>query len=41
VWTELTLEQQQHVAHGVAVLFRRIRQQSQTDTRSEWLEFLT
>jgi len=25
VWTELTLEQQQHVAHIVAVLVRRIR----------------
>jgi len=38
VWTELTLEQQQHVAHIVAVLVRRIRQQPQPDPRSEPLE---
>ena len=38
VWTELTLEQQQRVAHIVAVLVRRIRQQPQPDSRSEPLE---
>jgi hypothetical protein len=35
---DLPLEQQQHVAHIVAVLVRRIRQQPQPDSRSEPLE---
>jgi hypothetical protein len=38
VWTDLPLEQQQHVAHIVAMLVRRIRQQPQPDSRSEPLE---
>jgi len=38
VWTDLPLEQQQHLAHLVAVLVRRIRQQPQPDSRSEPLE---
>ncbi len=38
VWTELMLEQQQHVAHIVAVLVRRIRQQPQPESRSAPLE---
>ena len=41
VWTDLPIEQQQHVAHIVAVLVRRIRQQPQPDSRSEPLETLT
>jgi hypothetical protein len=35
MWTKLTLEQQQHVAHIVAVLVRRIRQQPHPDSRNE------
>jgi hypothetical protein len=38
VWTDLPLEQQQHLGHLVAVLVRRIRQQPQPDSRSEPLE---
>jgi hypothetical protein len=41
VWRDLPLEQQQHVAHIVAVLVRRIRQQPQPESRSESLETLT
>ena len=41
VWTELTLEQQQHVAHIVAVLVRRIRQRPQPDSLGEPPETLT
>ena len=41
VWTDLPIEQQQHLAHLVAVLVRRIRQQPQPDSRSEPLETLT
>ena len=42
VWPDLPLEQQQRVAHIVAVLVRRIRQQPQPDLRrSESLETLT
>jgi hypothetical protein len=41
VWTELTLEQQQHVAHIVAVLVRRIHQRPQPDSLGEPPETLT
>jgi hypothetical protein len=41
VWRDLPLEQQQHVAHIVAVLVRRIRQQPQPESRSESRETLT
>jgi hypothetical protein len=41
VWTDLPIEQQQHLAHIVAMLVRRIRQQPQPDSRSEPLETLT
>lgn len=41
VWRDLSLDQQKHVAHIVAVLVRRIRQQPQAETRSESLETLT
>jgi hypothetical protein len=41
VWTALPLEHQLHVAHVVAVLVRRIRQQPQPDSCSESLEILT
>ena len=41
VWTALPLDHQLHVAHVVAVLVRRIRQQPQPEARSESLEILT
>ena len=41
VWTELTLEQQHHVAHIVAVLVRRICQRPQPDSLGEPPETLT
>jgi hypothetical protein len=41
VWTDLPLEQQQHVTHLVAVLVRRIRQQPHPASRSESTKTLT
>jgi hypothetical protein len=38
VWRDLPLEHQTNVAHVLAVLVRRIRQQPQPDSRSEPLE---
>jgi hypothetical protein len=41
VWRDLPLEQQQHVAHIVALLVRRIRQQPHPGSGSELLKTLT
>jgi hypothetical protein len=41
VWTDLPLEHQLRVAHVVAVLVHRIRQQPQVDSCCESLEILT